>query len=98
MILKVKKLHGFSKVKGLIGKKTAESIYFQTRFGIHTFGLQFLIDVVILDKHNRVVKLKQNLKPNRIFFWNPLYSNVIELPSGTIKLMKITVGQTITLP
>ena len=81
-----------NKTKGLIGKKTIEPLYFETRFGIHTFGVREPIDIVILDKHNRIVTLKEYLKPNRIFLWNPLFKKVVELPKGTIKSKRLTLG------
>ena len=81
------------KVIGLIGQKKPSALMLKTHFGIHTFGLRFPIDVLILNKKNIVVSIKKDLKPNRIFLWNPLYENVIELPSGTIekKLIKINI-------
>ena len=84
------------KTLGLIGKKNPEPVFLKTRFGIHTFGLKFPIDVLILDKENKVVKLKENLKPNSFFFWNPKYNNVLELPKGTIINSKIKIGSTIS--
>lgn len=69
----------------------------KTRFGIHTFGLNYPIDVLILDICNKVVKKKQFLKPNSFFFWLPIYDTVIELPSGTINRYKIEFGDTIRI-
>lgn len=83
------------KVTGLIGKERPESLLIKTRFGIHTFGLKFPIDVLILDKFNKVALTKKNLVPNRIFIWNPKYGQVIELPSGTIKKKKIGINDSI---
>lgn len=77
------------KSKGLIGEKKAFPVFFKTRFGIHTFGMKFPIDVVILDKKMVVVSLKENLKPNRFLFWNPIYCGVLELPSGEAKRIGI---------
>lgn len=95
--IEVKKVTGIiDKSVGLIGKKYPESILFQTRFGIHTFGLKFPIDILVLD-NDRVVYVKENLFPNRFFIWNPKYKNVIELPQGFIKDKKITKGSTIKL-
>lgn len=74
---------------GLIGKDKPEAIMFYTRFGIHTFGLNFPIDVLILDNGDRVVKIRENLGPNKVFFWPPKYNKVLELPSGFIKNHKI---------
>lgn len=82
---------------GLIGKKTVTPIYFTTRWGIHTFGVLSPIDVLILDDENRVVKLRNNLFPNRLFFWNPKYERVIELPGDTIRKEKIAVGNQVSL-
>lgn len=80
------------KIFGLVGQKKPEAIIFFTRFGIHTFFMQFYIDVLILDKSKKVMSLKENLKPNRVFFWNPKYNTVLELPSGSIKKSKTQAG------
>lgn len=79
------------KIVGLIGKKPY-ALLIKTRFGIHTFGLKFPIDVLILDHKNKVVKIKKSLMPNSIFLWNPLYDMVIELPQGTIDKKKIKIN------
>ena len=42
---------------GLIGKDPTP-LFFKTRFGIHTFGVITPIDVLILDKNYKVVKIK----------------------------------------
>lgn len=72
-------------------------VFFTTRWGIHTFGVRSLIDVLILDKNNRVVVIRHRLPPNRILFWNPIYDRVIELPPGTITKKNIAVGDQIAL-
>lgn len=87
----------WAKIQGLIGKTQPESIFFQTRWGIHTFGLKFPIDVVILDDNYIVKNMKQNLRPNSLFFWNPKYKNVLELPHGTIQEKKIRLHNTIKI-
>lgn len=75
----------WDRTKGLIGKLRPEAIYFHTRFGIHTFGMKFPIDVIITNEQSKIVALQESLQPNRIFVWNPLYRRVFELPIGTIK-------------
>ncbi len=72
---------------GLLKKSNPRSLLFKTRFGIHTFGLKKPIDILVLDKNYRVVKSTQVLQ-NSLFFWNPLYNLIIELPAGTIKKSK----------
>lgn len=81
-----KLLKGFwSKSKGLINNKSQKAVVFHTRFGIHTFGLNYPIDVIITDKKFRVICVKEDLQSNRVFLWNPKDSLVIELKKGTIK-------------
>lgn len=85
------------KVTGLIGKEKPISLLIKTHFGIHTFGLKFPIDVLILNNKNQVVVMKKNIKPNRIFLWNPTYNKVIELQEGTINKKKIRVKSEVHL-
>lgn len=69
-----------------------KAIFFKTHFGLHTFFVNFPLDIVVLDKNNKVVKLKENFLPNKIFLWNPIYSRILELPAGTINKLKIEIG------
>lgn len=70
------------KTKGLLGEKQPHAVFFETRWGIHTFGMQFPIDIIITDKKFYIKKIKKNMPPNRFLFWNPLWGNVFELPRG----------------
>lgn len=74
----------FDKSLGLLNKNKPRSVILKTRFGIHTFGLKEQIDVLILNKQNKVVSLKHSLNPGRLFTWDIRYSTVIELPAGTV--------------
>jgi uncharacterized membrane protein (UPF0127 family) len=85
------------KSTGLLGATKAHPVYFTTRWGIHTFGMKFSIDVLILSKDNVVERLAEQLKPNRIFLWNPRFGNVVELPAGEIKKHAIKKGDKVTL-
>jgi len=94
--LKVKRLQTLKeKTVGLIGREKETSVIFETRFGIHTFGLKFPIDVLVLDNQKRAVVLKEVLVPNRILLWNPRYKIVLELPEDAIKKHHIQKGTTI---
>jgi uncharacterized protein len=94
ILLKVKTLTGLKdRTIGLIGQGKPEPIIFITRFGIHTFGVKFPIDVVILDRNNIAVKIKQSLKQNRFFFWPIQYDKVLELPEGYVGKYKIKIGK-----
>lgn len=81
-----KLLKGFrNKSKGLINSASPETIIFYTRFGIHTFGVKYPIDIIIIDKKFKVRCVKENLQPNRVYLWNPRYNLVTELENGAIK-------------
>lgn len=84
-------------ILGLHRKSNPRSLVFKTRFGIHTFFLKTSIDIIVLDSKNRVVKIKENLQPNRIFFWNPNYNTVIELPKDAISKSKTLLFDTLSL-
>ena len=97
MKIRIKEMPRYLSWKGLLFEPTAKPILLYTRFGIHTLFLRFPIDVVILSGDNKIVALKKDLKPFRLFFWNPTYEKVVELPSGTIEKCNLHVGQTYTL-
>ena len=49
---------------------------------IHTFGMKYAIDALFLNKKNKIVAIKRNLKPNR---FSPIVRgahSVVELVSG----------------
>jgi len=85
------------RIIGLIGSKKPTALLLKTHFGIHTFGLKFPIDVLILNNKNIVVSLRKGLRPNRIFLWNPKYEKVLELPNGTIKKNEIKIKSEVYL-
>jgi len=82
---------------GVIGAKKIKPTYFTTRWGIHTLGVLQPIDVLVLDDNFRVVAIKEHLLSNRIFFWNPKYFHVVELPPREITKRRITLGAQIQL-
>ena len=80
--------------QGLLGK---ESIHPQAGLwiapceAVHTFGMKTAIDVIFLDRQNRVSKLVSNLKPSRIAVCLKA-SSVLELASGNIAHSETRVG------
>lgn len=84
------------KALGLLAEKKGTAMIFQTRFGIHTFCMKYPIDVLVLDKENKVTAYKQNMKANTIYFWNPLYKSLIELPHGIINATNTQLGDQIS--
>ena len=82
---------------GLISHKEPTAMLIKTRFGIHTLFMKYAIDVLILDEANNVVALKENLKPNDMYIWNPKYNKVLELPRGTIKKSKTKIADKMSI-
>ena len=76
---------------GLIGKPKNHSLYLNTRWGIHTFFLKHTIDIIILDPNNKITKIR-TLTPDKLFFYNPKYSKIIELPENSINIHKLKIG------
>ena len=76
-----------SRMVGLLKHKTlneSEGLIITRCNSIHMFFMRFAIDVVFIDKKNKVVALVENIKPNRLskIFWKA--STAIELPVGVI--------------
>ncbi len=82
---------------GLLIKENPRALIFYTNFGIHSFGMKENIDLIVLNSQKKVVKLKASFKPNNVFFWNPIYGTLIELPEGTIRKTKTKIGDRIAL-
>ncbi len=59
--------------------------------GIHTFFMRFAIDVIFLDKQNRVRKIRPALRPWRLSACITAKS-VLELPAGTAQQTGTEVG------
>ena len=85
------------KAKGLLGSEEPRALYFKTRFGIHTFGMKFPIDCVVLDDAFAVRAMREHMNRNEIFFWNPRFSRVIELPAGELSRMGTAIGDILAL-
>ena len=85
------------RTKGLIGVSEPFPLLIRTRWGIHTFGVKFPIDCVVLDKNYRVRSIRRSIVPNRIFIWNPKFPIVIELPDGTVNSFDLKTGDVLTL-
>lgn len=80
---------------GLLRKSNPRAIILKTRWGVHTFGMREPIDVLILDDNNHIKDLTEDMRPWKMFFWNPQHCTVIELPAGTVKRTKTQIGDSV---
>jgi uncharacterized protein len=72
------------KTRGLLGYDVPFPIFFKSRWGIHTIGLKFPIDLLVCGDNFVVRFIRKAVAPGNLVFWWPWYRNVIELPAGTI--------------
>ena len=73
--------------KGLLGRSglaAGEGLWIVPCEAVHTFGMQFPIDLVYLDRAARVVKTRSHVRPGRLSACLSAHS-VVELPSGTVQ-------------
>jgi uncharacterized membrane protein (UPF0127 family) len=74
--------------KGLLGRSAlsaGEGLWIVPCEAIHTFGMQFPIDLVFMDRNKIVKKVRHGVVPGRLSMCLSAYS-VLELASGSIRL------------
>jgi uncharacterized protein len=77
----------FKRLKGLLGRKylkSGEALLLRPCNSVHTFFMRFPIDILFVDKNNKVIAALSSLAPfrlSRIYLASCL---TIELPAGTI--------------
>jgi uncharacterized membrane protein (UPF0127 family) len=87
-----------SRMVGLLGRSGLEpggGLWIKPSAGVHTVGMTFAIDVIGLDKDNKVIKLWSNLVPYRITSVSWRMRSVIELPAGTIVATGVMLGDSL---
>jgi uncharacterized membrane protein (UPF0127 family) len=83
--------------KGLLGRKClapGEGLWISPCEAVHTFWMQFPIDLVYLDRKNRIRKLVSAVPPWRLSACLRAHS-ILELPSGTIRQSQTQHGDTL---
>ena len=90
----------WSRARGLLGSKglrQGEGLLLRPCIGVHTFFMRYPIDVVFLDRNNRVLAMLEGLKPQRISRLVPASRGVIELPAGTVAVSGTRLGDEIKI-
>jgi uncharacterized membrane protein (UPF0127 family) len=88
----------FSRVRGLMFRKTFpwSGLLIIPCSGIHTFFMRFSIDVVFINKDNKVTKIADHLAPWNIALPGGFSSAVLELPAGKVQELKLHKGDIVT--
>ncbi|MCK9571780.1 MAG: DUF192 domain-containing protein [Candidatus Omnitrophica bacterium] len=85
---------------GLLGKPAlaqGSGIVLKPCNSIHTFFMRFSIDVIFIDRTNRVVKTVLELKPFRVTAVYLKACCAVELPAGSIKTSRTSSGDMLRL-
>jgi len=89
-----------SRARGLLGRRglaEGEGLLIRPCSGVHTFLMQFPIDVVFLDQENRIIHAVENLQPQRMTRVLFRSSSVLELPAGTVFSSGSAVGHQVVI-
>jgi hypothetical protein len=79
----------FGRLLGLLGKtrgwaRPGHGLWILPSHGVHTIGMLFAIDLVFLDRDNRVVHTQEYVRPFRISRVTLKAQSVLELPPYTV--------------
>ena len=88
----------FSRSLGLIPKKKLkkeECLIIKPCCSVHTFFMNFPIDVLFINNENKVIAAYENVKPWKILPIHLSSKKVLELPSGSIQTKSITLSDEI---
>ena len=91
--MKVKIAKSFKdKLLGLMYQKNIDyGLLITNCKSIHTFFMLENIDVLLLDKNNRILMINRNVKPNKVLiFNNKNKTNILELPNNSSINLKVS--------
>lgn len=90
---------GGKRTKGLLGRKglaPGEALWIVPCEAVHTFGMQFSLDLIYLDRRHRIRKIRRNVPPWRLSACLLAHS-VVELAAGSIRESDAQPGDQIEL-
>jgi uncharacterized membrane protein (UPF0127 family) len=86
--------YGAKRRKGLLGRtmlSPGEGLWIVPCEAVHTFGMQFPIDLVYLDRNKKVKKVRHAVPPGRLSVCLTAHS-VLELQAGSIRRAQTSPG------
>src|SRR5437667_1912909 len=89
---------GLTRIVGLLGESEllpGDGLLIVPSQGVHTLGMQFPIDIAVLDDDWKVMAIRRAMRPFRMtrMFWRA--AAVLELPSGMLESTSTLVGDAI---
>lgn len=85
-----------SRVVGLLGRvsiKPGEAVWIHPCSGIHTWGMQFAIDVLYLDRSGKLIKIANNIRPWRMPLPCMKAKSVVEMKAGEAERLRVSKGE-----
>lgn len=90
----------WGRLRGLLGKTSLapdSGAWIVPANAIHTIGMLFSFDLVLLDKDFKVVGLRELVRPFRITMPNPKAESVLEVPAHTIFRSRTQIGDQLVI-
>lgn len=89
---------GLTRIVGLLGERgitAGDGLLIVPSQGVHTWGMQFAIDIAVLDNNWNVMAMRSTMRPFRIsrMFWEA--AAVLELPAGMLSNTSTSIGDQI---
>ena len=85
----------FGRLVGLLGRRSLEpdsGVWIVPANAIHTIGMLFSFDLVLIDKNFKVVGLRELVRPFRVTWPEGKAESVLELPAHTIFRSRTQIG------
>lgn len=89
-----------SRLVGLLGRKSLKpdgGVWIVPANSIHTIGMLFSFDLVMIDRDFRVVNVKEMVRPFRVVWPKLRAESVLELPTHTIFRSRTQVGDQLVI-
>src|SRR5215471_5156388 len=77
--------------------RKGQGLWISPSRGVHTFAMRFPIDVVYLDRERTVIHMEADLQPWRMAAIRIQAQSVLELPIGTIRDSRTTLGDQVDI-
>jgi uncharacterized protein len=90
----------FSRLVGLLGKRSLNpdgGVWIVPANSVHTIGMLFPFDLVLIDKNFKVVGVRELVRPFKITRPNFRAESVLELPAHTIFKSRTEVGDQLVI-
>jgi uncharacterized protein len=85
----------WERMAGLIGRRSLEpdeGLWIDPCNGVHTFGMRFPIDLLVLDAEGRVLRILTRFKPGRVSMPVRGGHSVVELATGVLGRAGVSEG------